>query len=278
MLSKTVKKCFLRKKKGPKLSKMVKTVENGQKIYFLTFCPFCTVCSVSLSAPHYTRNNCSTASGQSSCYRSPPSPVRMAEAGRAHGLLNTFLRLNKSHKRASMNIISDSDGHLHVTITMTIVRQADQAPRRGGRSPTIGRGTPAPGSPPMGLLQPLQPPLPLPLHLACHLPLLEGPEGEALQTYSEARGGGWAGSNQASSLQTPPSPSPWAPSREPARLSTFSWLPVRRPRPLPGHQGGGPHLPWPCPRPPHPSPLPGLQGGRPCPPWSPTHCHPAYFR
>ena len=66
----------------------------------------------------------------------------MAEAGRAHGLLNTFLRLNKSHKRASMNIISDSDGHLQVPLTVTIVGQADHAGRvvlrevggrRGGR-------------------------------------------------------------------------------------------------------------------------------------------------
>ena len=76
----------------------------------------------------------------------------MAEAGRAHGLLNTFLRLNKSHKRASMNIISDSDGHLQVTITVTIVGQADQAPRKGGRQSNNrerGPGTrvPSPGAP-----------------------------------------------------------------------------------------------------------------------------------
>ena len=70
----------------------------------------------------------------------PPSPARMAEAGRAHGLLNTFLRLDKSYKKASMNIISDSDGHLQVTITVTIVGQADQAPapRKGGRQSNTG--------------------------------------------------------------------------------------------------------------------------------------------
>ena len=59
----------------------------------------------------------------------------MAEAGRAHGLLNTFLRLNKSPEKASMNIISDSDGHLQVTITVTIVKVSElgnQTPRRGG--------------------------------------------------------------------------------------------------------------------------------------------------
>ena len=76
----------------------------------------------------------------------------MAEAGRAHGLLNTFLRLNKSHKRASMNIISDSDGHVQVTLTVTIVGQADHASRKGGRqsnSRERGPGTrvPSPGAP-----------------------------------------------------------------------------------------------------------------------------------
>ena len=44
----------------------------------------------------------------------------MAEAGKAHGLLNTFLGLRKSHKEASMSIHSDSDGHLKVTITVTV--------------------------------------------------------------------------------------------------------------------------------------------------------------
>ena len=89
----------------------------------------------------------------------------MAEAGRAHGLLNTFLRLNKSYKKATMNIISDSDGHMQVTITVTIVGQADQAPRRGGRQSNNkerGPGTQAPRPAPPSSPAPPAPATPTP--------------------------------------------------------------------------------------------------------------------
>ena len=126
--------------------------------------------------------------------RSPPSPARMAEAGRAHGLLNTFLRLNKSFKKASMNIISDSDGHLQVTITVTIVGQADQAPRRGGwqsnnqeRGPGTRVPSPAaPSTPPLA-----HAPTPAPARRA---------SSEALEPVSETRGGGWLRLSQTSSF------------------------------------------------------------------------------
>ena len=61
--------------------------------------------------------------------------------GRAHGQLNTFIRLNKSFKKASMNIISDSNVYISGC--------------------------------------PLQPLLPLPL--PPHLPLPEGPGSKALE-------------------------------------------------------------------------------------------------
>ena len=89
----------------------------------------------------------------------------MAEAGRAHGLLNTFLRLNKSYKKASMNIISDSDGHMQVTITVTIVGQADQAPMGGAGSPTTRRGALALRPPALHPLHPLHLQPLHPLHL-----------------------------------------------------------------------------------------------------------------
>ena len=92
----------------------------------------------------------------------------MAEAGKAHGLLNTFLGLKKSHRKATMSITSDSDGHLQVTITVTIAGQADQAPMVGAGSPADRRGALA--------LRPL----PLhPLHLPhlLHLLPLQGEQG-----------------------------------------------------------------------------------------------------
>ena len=99
----------------------------------------------------------------------------MAEAGRAHGLLNTFLRLNKSFKKASMNIISDSDGQLQVTSTVTLPGPAYQTPRRGsGQSRSQGGrpGTRAP--PPKAPKTPATPTPPL------YPPLQEGEESEAL--------------------------------------------------------------------------------------------------
>ena len=199
----------------------------------------------------------------------------MADAGRAHGLLNTFLRLNKSHKRASMNIISDSDGHLQVTITVTIVGQADQAPRKGGRQSNNrerGPGTrvPSPGAP----SAPSAPYTPSPApakrakrrgpgallrderrRLARIEPGLLIPDSPLPIPTGPLEG---ATSGPLPPPSTRPRPSPGS-QRE-------------GPRPLPGPQGGGPRLLRP--RPPHPHPLPGLQGRGPCPPRPPAYRHP----
>ena len=88
----------------------------------------------------------------------------MAEAGRAHGLLKTFLRLNKSHKKASMIIVSDSDGQLHVTIKVTLPGLTYQTPRRGSGQSRSQGGRPGTRAPPLKLLK-LPQPLPLPLPL-----------------------------------------------------------------------------------------------------------------
>ena len=84
----------------------------------------------------------------------------MAEAGKAHGLLNTFLGLKKSHRKASMNITSDSDGHLQVTIKVTIARQAGQAPMVGGRQSSRQERGPGSQAPPPAPPAPPAPPTP----------------------------------------------------------------------------------------------------------------------
>ena len=110
----------------------------------------------------------------------------MVGAGNVHSMLWTFLRLRNTCKLASMNIHSDSQGDLKVTMRMTIAGQADQAPRRGGRqssSQLRGPGTQAPVAPPAPTT-----PTPAP---APHLPLPEGLGDVVLEPFSETRRGGW---------------------------------------------------------------------------------------
>ena len=90
------------------------------------------------------------------CCRAPFAPARMAGVGELWRLLRTFLTLKSSCKTASLNITSDSDGDLSVTLKMSIAGQADQAPRRRGRQSS--RQERGPGS---------QPPPPAPPALAC---------------------------------------------------------------------------------------------------------------
>ena len=64
-------------------------------------------------------------------------------------MLWTFLRLRKSCKKASMNIYSDHNSDMFVTVKVQIAGQTDQAPRREGRqssSQERGPGIRAPSS------------------------------------------------------------------------------------------------------------------------------------
>ena len=91
----------------------------------------------------------------------------MAGLGELHRLFQVFLRLQKTCKQAKVSFTSDSDGDIHVSLTVKTPGHGDQAPRRGGhhsRSQEGGSGNqppPHPSTRVSGIQKPLPSPVPV---------------------------------------------------------------------------------------------------------------------
>ena len=84
-----------------------------------------------------------------------PTVKQPGQAGSVHSLWWIYLRLRKACKKASLNISSDIDGDMHITLRVQISGpgQGYQAPRRGwGASPRVRRVAPAAGPSPSSLV------------------------------------------------------------------------------------------------------------------------------